>query len=137
MTSPVASDDKLKLGRAHGGAAYGIEGPTIRRPSPLRELVVNDQDKRSSDYWETTAVRALMTQVASCARLLHEIKISSPEDSDNCQWGNALTAAVLREFREIDTAGGSYPAHYVGRDALEMLADVLEIARDNNTFAGG
>jgi len=79
-----------------------------------------------------------MAQVASAARLLHEIKISSPEDSDNCQWGNALTAAVLREFREIDTAGGgAYPAHYVGRDALEMLADVLEQTRDNNTFAGG
>jgi len=98
---------------------------------------VNDQDKRSSDYWETTAVRALMTQVASCARLLHEIKSGSPEDADNCQWANALTAAVLREFREIDTAGGAYPAHYVGRDALEMLADVIEIARDSNTFAGG
>jgi len=24
--TPVASADKLKLGRAHGGAAYGIEG---------------------------------------------------------------------------------------------------------------
>jgi len=100
---------------------------------------VNDQDKRSSDYWETTAVRALMTQVASAARLLWEIKSGSPEDADNCAWANALTAAVLREFHEIDTAGGggSYPAHYVGRDALEMLADVIEIARDSNTFAGG
>jgi len=99
---------------------------------------VNDQDKRSSDYWETTAVRALMTQVASCARLLHEIKSGSPEDADNCQWANALTAAVLRESREIDTAGGgSYPAHYVGRDALEMLADVIEHSRDGNTFAAG
>jgi len=99
---------------------------------------VSDQDKRSSDYWETTAVRALMTQVASAARLLWEIKISSPEDADNCAWANALTAAVLREFYEIDTAGGgSYPAHYNGRDSLEMLADVIEIARDSNTFAGG
>jgi len=99
---------------------------------------VSDQDKRNGEYWETTAVRALMTQVASAARLLHEIMISSPEDADNCAWGNALTAAVLREFDEVDTAGGgSYPAHYVGRDALEMLADVIENARDNNTFAGG
>jgi len=78
-----------------------------------------------------------MTQVASAARLLWEIKSNSPEDADNCQWGNALTAAVLREFYEIDTAGGSYPTHYNGRDSLEMLADVIEIARDNNTFAGG
>jgi len=98
---------------------------------------VTDQDKRNGDYWEAAAVRALMAQVASAARLLHEIKSTSPEDADNCAWANALTAAVLREFREIDTAGGSYPAHYVGRDALEMLADVLEQTRDSNTFAGG
>jgi len=99
---------------------------------------VTDQDKKNGDYWETTAVRALMTQVASATRLLWEIKSNSPSDADNCQWGNALTAAVLREFNECDTAGGgSYPAHYVGRDAIEMLADLIEHSRDGNTFAHG
>ena len=85
-------------------------------------------DDKYGDFWERECVRSIMTQVASAARLLHEVMKSAPEDAGNCEWGAALTATLMREFGEdVDTA----------RDAIEKLAEVIEDSRDGNTFAGG
>jgi len=98
---------------------------------------MNDLDARAAAYWETAAVRSIMTQVASAARQLAEVMTGAPEDADNAEWGGQLTFALLREFGELDTAGGEYPAHSNARDAIAKLAEVIEDSRDGNTFGGG
>ena len=91
---------------------------------------MNELDAKHAEFWERVAVRAIMAQVASAARLLHDVFLNAPEDADNCEWGAALTAAMLREF------GDSAKGLGLCRDTLAKLGEVIEDSRDGNTFAG-
>ena len=88
-------------------------------------------DAKHAEFWERECVRGMMASIASAARQLHDIYSAAPDDADNCEWGTALTAAMIQQFGD-DVAGLS-----LCRDTLAKLAEVIEDSRDGNTFTGG